>query len=106
MAVRCRSGCIGPRVRLPRRVLTIGEPVPCSRAIILGYGPWFCVGVRTSGVPYPYGPGLDGNDPLLLLLLYSFLLCVVSVLRSGMLGLVWGVVMICSPWFIDGVRVG
>ena len=23
------------------------------------------MGVRTSGVPYPYGPSLDGNDPLL-----------------------------------------
>ena len=64
----------------PRRVLTSGEPVLCSQGIILGYAAWFCVGVSTGGVPCHYGPGLDGNDPLLSLRLYSFIFCVVSVL--------------------------
>ena len=82
----------------PGRVLTSGEPVPCSRAIISGYTAWFCVGVSTGGVPCSHGPGLDGNDPLLSLRLYSFILCVVSVLHSGTSALIWGGVLICSPW--------
>ena len=44
--------------------------MPCSRAIISGYAAWFCVGVSSGGVPCYYGPGLDGNDPLLLHCLY------------------------------------
>ena len=74
--------------------------MPCSRAIISGYIAWFCVGVSTGGVPYSYGPGLDGNDPLLSLRLYSFILCVVSVLHSGTSALIWGGVLICSPWYV------
>ena len=62
---------MGPRVRLPGRVLTSGEPVPYSRAIISGYIAWFGVGVSTGGVPCSYGPGLDGNEPLLSLRLYA-----------------------------------
>ena len=77
-----------------------GELVPCSRAIISGYAAWFCVGVSTGGVPYSYGLGLDGNDPLLSLRLYSFILCVVSVLHSGTSTLIWGGVLICSPSYV------
>ena len=43
---------------------------------------------------------MDGNDPLLSLRLYSFILCVVSVLHSGMSALIWGGVLICSPWYV------
>ena len=43
------------------------------------YAAWFCVGVSTGGVPYLYGPGLDGNDPLLSHWLYSFVMYVVLV---------------------------
>ena len=57
--------------------------MPYSRAIISGYATWFYVGVSIGGVPYHYGPGLDGNDPLLSLWLYSFIFCVVSVWHSG-----------------------
>ena len=60
-----------PGFDYPGRVLTSGEPVLCNGAIILGYAAWFCVGVSTGGVPCSYGPGLDGNDPLVLLRLYS-----------------------------------
>ena len=74
--------------------------MPCSRVIISGYAAWFCVGVSTGGVPCSYGPGLDGNDPLLSLRLYSFVLCVVSVLHSGMSALIWGGVLICSPLYV------
>ena len=77
-----------------------GEPVPCSRAIISGYAAWFCVGVSTSGVPYSYGPGLDGNDPLLSLRLYFFCLCVVLVLHLGTSALIWGGVLICSLLYL------
>ena len=77
-----------------------GEPVPCSRAIISGYAAWFYVGVSTGGVPCSYGLGLDGNDPLLLLQLYSFLLSVVSVLHSGTSALIWGGVLTCSPLYV------
>ena len=58
------------------------------------------MGVSTGGVPYYYGPGLDGNDPLLLLRLYSFILCVVSVLHLGTSALIWGGVLICSPLYV------
>ena len=58
------------------------------------------MGVSTGGVPCSYGPGLDGNDPLLSLRLYSFILCVVSVLHSGTSTLIWGGVLICSPWYV------
>ena len=70
--------------------------------------PWFCVGVSTGGVPCSYGPGLDGNDPLLSLRLYAFILCVVLVLHSGTSALIWGGgVLICSPWYVfSGVCVG
>ena len=74
--------------------------MPCSRAIISSYAAWFCVGVSTGGVPYSYGPGLDGNKPLLSLRLYSFIFCVVSVLHSGMSALIWGGVLICSPLYV------
>ena len=77
-----------------------GELVPCSLAIISGYAAWFCVGVSIGGVPYHHGLGLDGNDPLLLLWLYSFILCVVSVLHSGTSSLIWGGVLIRSPWYV------
>ena len=77
-----------------------GEPMPCSGAIISGYAAWFCVGVSTGGVPYHYGPGLDGNDPLLSLRLYSFIFCVVSVLHSGTSALIWEGVLICSPLYV------
>ena len=88
---------MGPRFDSLGWVLTSGEPELCSRALILAYATWFHVGVSTEGVPYYYGPGLDGNDPLLLLWLYSFILCVVSVVQSGMSALIWGGVLICSP---------
>ena len=65
--MRCRSGVQVPGFDFPGQVLTRGEPVPCSRAIISGYMAWFCVGVSTGGVPCSYGLGLDDNDPLLLL---------------------------------------
>ena len=91
---------MGPRVDSPRRVLTSGEPVPCSRAIISGYAAWFCVGVSTGEVPCHYGPGLDDNDPLLSLRLYSFILCVVSVLHSRTSALIWGGGLICSPYYL------
>ena len=55
--------------------------------------------VSTSGVPCYYGPSLDGNDPLLSLRLYSFILCVVSVLHLRPSALIWGGVLICSPWY-------
>ena len=59
------------------------------------------MGVSTGGVPCSYGPSLDGNDPLLSLWLYSFLLCVVSVLHLGTSALIWGGgVLICSPWYV------
>ena len=58
------------------------------------------MGVSTGGVPCSYGPGLDGNDPLLSLRLYSFILCVVSVLHSGTSALIWGGVLICSPLYV------
>ena len=74
--------------------------MPCSRVDISGYVTWICVGVRTSGVPYHYGPGLGGNGPLLLPRLYCFLLCVVSAYCLGMISLIWGEVMICSPWYL------
>ena len=74
--------------------------MPCSRAIISGYIAWFCVGVSTGGVPCSYGPGLVGNDPLLSLRLYAFILCVVLVLHSGTSALIWGGVLICSPWYV------
>ena len=45
----------------------------CSRASISSYAAWFSEGVSTGGVPCYYGPGLDGNDPLLSLRLYSFM---------------------------------
>ena len=79
-----------PGVDSSGRVLMSGKPVPCSRAIISGYAAWFCVGVSTGGVPCSYGPGLDGNDPLLLLRLYSFIFCMVLVLHSGTSALIWG----------------
>ena len=46
------------------------------------------------------------DDPLLSLRLYSFILCVVSVLYSGMSGLIWGGVLICSPYYLLVVYVG
>ena len=58
------------------------------------------MGVSTGGVPCTYGLGLDGNDLLLLLRLYSFLLCVVLVLCLGTIALVLGGVIICSPWYL------
>ena len=73
----------------------------CSRAIISGYAAWFCVGVSTGGVPYSYGPGLDGNDPLLSLWLYSFIFCMALVLPSGTSALIWGGVLICSPLYVS-----
>ena len=93
---------MGPRVRLPRRVLTSGELVPCSRAIILGYPPGFVWELALVECPVHYGPGLDGNDPLLSLRLYSFILCVVLVLHSGTSALIWGGVLICSPYYVVG----
>ena len=65
------------------------------------------MGVSTGGVPYHYGPNLHGNDPLLSLRLYSFILCVVSVLHSGTIALMWGGVMRWRLWLVNsGVRVG
>ena len=49
------------------------EPKPFSRAVISVYTILLCVGVSTDGVPYHFGPGLDGNDPLWLRCLYSFI---------------------------------
>ena len=58
------------------------------------------MGVSTGGVPCSYGPGLDGNDPLLLLRLYSFIFCMVLVLHSGTSALICGGVLICSPLYV------
>ena len=41
-----------------------------------------------------------GNDPLLSLRLYVFILYVVSVWHSGTSALIWGGVVICSPWYV------
>ena len=89
---------MGPKVQPPGRVLTGGELVPYSRTIISGYAAWLYVGVSTGGVPCHYGPGLDGNDLLLSLWLYSLILCVVLVWHSGTTALIWGGVLICSSW--------
>ena len=74
--------------------------MPCSRAIISDYAAWFCAGVSIGGVPCSYGPSLDGNDPLLLLQLYSFILCAVLVLHLGTSALIWGGVLICRPKYL------
>ena len=44
----------------------------------------------SDGVPCHYGPGWDGNKPLLSLWLHSFLACVVLVLPLGMNALIRG----------------
>ena len=98
--MRCRSGVIGPGFDSLGRVLMTSKLVPCSRAIISDYVAWLCAGVSTDGVPCHYEPDLDGNDPLLLLRLYSFIFCMVSVLHSGMSALIWGGVPICSPRYL------
>ena len=74
--------------------------MPCSRPIISDYAAWFCVGVSTGGVPCHYGPGLDGNDLLLSLWLYSFNLYLILVVCSGTSALIWGGVFICIPWYV------
>ena len=79
-----------PRFDSLGRILTSGEPVPCSRAIISSYAAWFCVGVSIGRMPCYYKPGLDGNDPLLSLWLYSFCFCMVLVLHSRTNALIWG----------------
>ena len=79
--------------------------MPCSRAIISGYAAGFCARVSIGGVSCHYGPGLDGNDPLLSLRLYFSLFYVVLVLCWWTIALVWDGVMICSPWYLLEVYV-
>ena len=57
------------------------------------------------GVSCHYGSGLDGNDLLLSLRLYFFIVCVVLVLHSGTHALIWGGVLICSHWYVLAVFV-